>query len=383
MPQAQQAAARRLLRSALSELGYAKSTTIMQLEGILNVHEAGKGANLRDPLRYYLTICGTPAEQGSWGLSIEGHHLSFNFAVRDGQLVDTTPQFMGANPAVVKGDLPDLPQKGTRVLRDEEQLAFELVDSLDAADKAKAVLAEESLKEIRAAGEPRSPAEPPESTGPSGSVWQVAGIGRGFQTASLNAFVVISMCADPGPHDLIVVKSADRPVVNANTNRPQVAPHFLEVERRMKGILLPEAVGPGSKSANITGELAIGPPKIKARNAWDRHGLVPTASSSSRIVSSGTVRPASQSALADAMSPSSFPAAASAESWRSHSSSTAGWSIDISSQYSCGESRSMAALISRSDVMWRPLHEQQTGPEVLRMRVRFQLQLRWLLSTDD
>jgi hypothetical protein len=160
MTEAQQAAARRLLRSALSELGYAKSTTIMQLEGILNVHEAGKGANLRDPLRYYFTIFGTPAEQGSWGLSIEGHHLSFNFTVRDGQLVDTTPQFMGANPAVVKGDLPDLPKKGTRVLRDEEQLAFELVNSLDAAGKAKAVLAEESLKEIRAAGEPQSPLAP-------------------------------------------------------------------------------------------------------------------------------------------------------------------------------------------------------------------------------
>lgn len=160
MTEAQQAAARRLLRSALSELGYAKSTTIMQLEGILNVHEAGKGANPRDPLRYYFTVFGTPAEQGSWALSIEGHHLSFNFTVRDGQLVDTTPQFMGANPAVVMGDLPDLPKKGTRVLRDEEQLAFELVHSLDAAGKAKAVLAEESLKEIRAAGEPQSPVEP-------------------------------------------------------------------------------------------------------------------------------------------------------------------------------------------------------------------------------
>lgn len=169
--------------------------------------------------------------------------------------------------------------------------------------------------------------------------------------------------------------------LNANTNRPQVAPHFLEVERRMKGILLPEAVGPGCTSANITGELAIGPPKIKARNAWDRHDLVPGASSSSRIVSSGTVRPASQSARADAVSPASFPAAASAESWRSHSSSTAGWSIDISSQYSCGERRSMAALISRSDVIWLSLPEQQNGPEVLRMNVGFHLQMLWPLST--
>lgn len=160
MTDGQQEAARRLLRSALSQLGYAKSTTIMQLEGILNVHEAGKGANVRDPLRYYFTIFGKPAETGSWALSIEGHHLSYNFTVRDGRLVDTTPQFMGANPAVVKATLEGFPKEGTRVLRNEEVLAFELVNSLEGDDRAKAVIAEEPLKEIRAAGEPQAPAEP-------------------------------------------------------------------------------------------------------------------------------------------------------------------------------------------------------------------------------
>ena len=40
MTEAQRKAARQLLRSALSQLGYAKSTTIMELECILNAHEA-------------------------------------------------------------------------------------------------------------------------------------------------------------------------------------------------------------------------------------------------------------------------------------------------------------------------------------------------------
>jgi len=160
MTEPQQKAARKLLRSALSEIGYDKSTTIMQLEGILNVHEAGRGANVRDPLRYYFTLFGKPAEKGSWGLSIEGHHLSFNFTVRDGQLVDTTPQFMGANPAEVKGSLDGFPKKGTRVLRDEEVLAFELINALKGPALAKAMIAEESFKEIRAAGEPQAPVEP-------------------------------------------------------------------------------------------------------------------------------------------------------------------------------------------------------------------------------
>jgi hypothetical protein len=160
MSDAQQAAARRLLRSALSEAGYETSSTIMALEGILNVHEAGRGANVRDPLRYYFTIFGKPAETGSWGLSIEGHHLSYNFTVRDGRLVDTTPQFMGANPAVVKATLPGMPEKGTQVLRDEEMLAFELINSLDEATRGKAMIAEEAFKEIRGAGEPQAPTEP-------------------------------------------------------------------------------------------------------------------------------------------------------------------------------------------------------------------------------
>jgi hypothetical protein len=160
MSEAQQQAARRMLRSALSEAGYETSTTIMALEGILNVHEAGRGANVRDPLRYYFTIFGTPGETGSWGLSVEGHHLSYNFTVRDGALVDTTPQFMGANPAVVKASLEGMPKKGTQVLRDEEMLAFELINSLDDAARGKAMIAEEAFKEIRGPGEEQAPVEP-------------------------------------------------------------------------------------------------------------------------------------------------------------------------------------------------------------------------------
>jgi hypothetical protein len=68
--------------------------------------------------------------------------------------VDSTPQFMGANPAEVKTTFTGSPQAGHRVLRDEEMLAFELVRSLDAAQKSAAVNAE-APKEIRAAGEPQ------------------------------------------------------------------------------------------------------------------------------------------------------------------------------------------------------------------------------------
>ena len=159
MTPAQEQAALALLRSALSQAGYDKSLVIMSLEEILRRLEGDRAKNIRDPKRYFFTIFGTPAETGTWGLSVEGHHLSFNFTVRGGAVVDSTPQFMGANPAEVKTAFTGSPEAGHRVLRDEEMLAFELVRSLDAAQKSAAVNAE-TPKEIRAAGEPQPPPEP-------------------------------------------------------------------------------------------------------------------------------------------------------------------------------------------------------------------------------
>jgi|688.fasta_scaffold18741_5 hypothetical protein len=159
MTPAQEQAALALLRSALSQAGYDKSLLIMSLEEILRRLEGDRAKNIRDPKRYFFTIFGTPADTGTWGLSIEGHHLSFNFTVRDGAVVDSTPQFMGANPAEVKTTFAGLPESGRRVLRDEETLAFELVRSLDAAQRATAVTPEPP-QEIRAAGTPQPPAEP-------------------------------------------------------------------------------------------------------------------------------------------------------------------------------------------------------------------------------
>jgi hypothetical protein len=157
----QEAAALVLLRAALSETGFAKARSIMELDELLRVLEGAKARNVRDPKRYYFTLFGTPTASGSWGLSVEGHHLSLNFTVRDGVLVDSTPQFLGANPAVVKTTFPGLPPAGHRVLADEEALAFDLVRSFDASQRAKAVIAAEPPAEIRAAGEAQPPADKP------------------------------------------------------------------------------------------------------------------------------------------------------------------------------------------------------------------------------
>jgi hypothetical protein len=161
MTKPQREAAHGLLRAALSEVGYGKAVKIMALEQVLHELEKERsGSNIRDPERFYFTLFGPPKEQGRWGLSVEGHHLSLNFVVQDGQVISSTPTFMGANPAHLKNQVPGGLPRGTRVLAKEELLAFELVNSLADEQREKALIAEKALREIRQAGSAQAPQEP-------------------------------------------------------------------------------------------------------------------------------------------------------------------------------------------------------------------------------
>jgi len=158
----QQHAALDLLRAAISPQGYETSLGIMQRDEILRLIEGEKAKNIRDAQRYFFTLFGTPEATGSWGLSVEGHHLSLNFTVRDGRVVDSTQQFMGASPAEVRTALPGQSPVGHRLLKDEETLAFELVRALDAPQRAIAIVAPEAPRDIRAAGEAQAPPAAPQ-----------------------------------------------------------------------------------------------------------------------------------------------------------------------------------------------------------------------------
>ena len=162
MTAAQRTAALRLVRAALSEAGYDKASKIMMLEGVLRELEGEGRTWERDPHKYYITLFGSPSNEGAWGLSFEGHHLSLNFVCRDGVVVDSTPQFFAANPATIMSDVSATLGKGTRVLRLEEELAFDLVNSLQDGQRDKGVIAEEAPKEIRYAGEPQAKVGQPE-----------------------------------------------------------------------------------------------------------------------------------------------------------------------------------------------------------------------------
>jgi hypothetical protein len=152
MTEPQRAAALRLLRAALSEAGYAKASQVMLLESALRILEGPGSEQRRDPEKYYFTVFGAPRGTDRWGLSIEGHHLSLNFVLQGDHVLDSTPQFFGANPATVRDAIEGVVPKGLRVLGREEDLGFGVWNALDEESRKKALVSTEPPKEVAAAG---------------------------------------------------------------------------------------------------------------------------------------------------------------------------------------------------------------------------------------
>ena len=140
MSEVQRASAHALLRTGLSEGGYATATAIMQLDLVLRELEgrSGRGRQQieRNPELYYFSLFGTPSPRGAWGWRVEGHHVSLNFTVVNGRFVATAPAFFGANPAEVR----EGPERGLRVLGPREDAARRLLDALDPSQRTRATL---------------------------------------------------------------------------------------------------------------------------------------------------------------------------------------------------------------------------------------------------
>ncbi len=114
-----------LLSTALSHRGYVKASTIMSLEQVL-----------RD---------------------LEQHHLALNFMLIDGKEVSVTPSFLGSNP----GEIREGPRKGLRVLGAEEDLARQLVRSLNDEQRKVAIYTNSAPREIITGNDRRAKALTP------------------------------------------------------------------------------------------------------------------------------------------------------------------------------------------------------------------------------
>lgn len=142
MAPAQQHLASALLSAGLSQQGIIKAQTIMSMEDVLKVMEKDDGER-RNPGKYYFSIFGTPSDSSPWGYRVEGHHLSQNYTIANGHVIDS-PSFFGSNPAEVR----EGPRKGVRLLAAEEDQARDLLNALDDNQKKTAIITKDAYKEI-------------------------------------------------------------------------------------------------------------------------------------------------------------------------------------------------------------------------------------------
>lgn len=141
MRASEQEAALALVRSSLSDGGFATVETIRRLEDVLLAIER---SSIRDRDLYFVTVFGEPSPASVWGWRYEGHHVSLNWTVVDGRVAGSTPQFLGANPA----EVAEGPMRGTRAVAAQEDLARALVKSLTGPQRARGVLGDEAPPDI-------------------------------------------------------------------------------------------------------------------------------------------------------------------------------------------------------------------------------------------
>lgn len=144
MDDRQRSLTQNLVATGLSSAAHRRANTIIELEPILAELEGEGRKFARDPGLYFVTLFGTPGGEGTWGWRFEGHHLSLNNTVLDGELVSASPVFFGANPAEVRhGE-----REGLRALKEEEETARALLNDFDGEQRRQAVVAREAPSDI-------------------------------------------------------------------------------------------------------------------------------------------------------------------------------------------------------------------------------------------
>jgi hypothetical protein len=145
----------RLVASGLSTPGYVTVALIMGLDNILDQLEGftvdfGRERG-RDPSLYYITIFGEPGRDAPWGWRFGGHHVSLHYSIVGGEVVASTPNFLGSDPA----DSPLLGPHLHRPLAAAEDLGRELFRALDEEKRARALVSAVAPTDLVSANRPK------------------------------------------------------------------------------------------------------------------------------------------------------------------------------------------------------------------------------------
>ena len=146
MEPAQRELAMAVLASGLTDESYEQAKLIIEHEDVLGPLEKENGIKtfVRDTTLYYFTIFGEPGGEGAWGWRVEGHHVSIHFSIMGDKVISTTPFFFGANPAEVRKG----PKNGLRILGVREDLAFDLMNSLDEKQVEESIICDAAPADI-------------------------------------------------------------------------------------------------------------------------------------------------------------------------------------------------------------------------------------------
>jgi hypothetical protein len=147
MSEEQRGLAYALMATGLTEDSNRQAQLIIEHEAVLGPleEEQGQVTFRRDALLYSWTIFGDPGSDAEpWGWRVEGHHVSLHYSVWGDRVLSVTPFFFGANPAEVRKG----PKQGLRILGTSQDIALELMESLDAGQKSRAIIYDEAPADI-------------------------------------------------------------------------------------------------------------------------------------------------------------------------------------------------------------------------------------------
>ena len=147
MSEEQRGLAYALMATGLTEDSNRQAQLIIEHEAVLGPLEEEQGhvTFRRDALLYSWTIFGDPGSDAEpWGWRVEGHHVSLHYSVWGDRVLSVTPFFFGANPAEVRKG----PKQGLRILGTSQDIALELMESLDAGQKSRAIIYDEAPADI-------------------------------------------------------------------------------------------------------------------------------------------------------------------------------------------------------------------------------------------
>ncbi|CAM3404613.1 DUF3500 domain-containing protein [Aquirufa ecclesiirivi] len=125
----------------LSEKGFKKTRDIMDFEYYLKEIQPKNPSRI--PENQFVAFYGDPSKDKVWGWKFGGHHLALNFTIVDNKL-SYAPFFFGVYPAEAESG----ERKGTRLMKEEEDMALDLINSMSDKQKAKAIFSLSTFNEV-------------------------------------------------------------------------------------------------------------------------------------------------------------------------------------------------------------------------------------------